>query len=317
MFNSILYSNHFSNLKTSFVVLQNNIRFFKFSSKNYCGTIPEKESSLNSVEISVLDHDRNLRWEKGKYVVNWPSHRQYNAIGNGLHTKKYHSENHRYYLSALIYVMIRAIYNLKLNNIRIITDGRYLKHIIDKKLDFHEKNNFVQYRDGVKEKKRNGDLFKIICMLRKRIELSCVVENLVDEMGRNKPTMDVVRYYNNIELDEEETIKRYENLVEGKRNLWYYLDGGNKVSSRKSYPIFDEPHFKAELKNASKYASVYYVGGVLVDKNNQEYLPKFVFQSFKDRICITETVSQSQLNITLVKLMGIINCLEYVCLLKC
>uniref|UniRef100_A0A0K0F402 RNase H domain-containing protein n=1 Tax=Strongyloides venezuelensis TaxID=75913 RepID=A0A0K0F402_STRVS len=311
MYNSILYSKHFNSLKKFVVVLQNNIRFVKFSTISYCDTTLRKESPLNHVEISVLNYNTNLRWEKGKYVVNWPSYCQYNAIGNGLHTKKYHSENHRYYLSGLIYVMIRAIYNLKLDNIRIVTDSRYLKHIIDKKLDFHEKNNFVQYRDGVKEKKRNGDLFKIICMLRKKIELSCVVEDLVDEMGRNKPTMDVVKYYNNTKLDEEEAIKRYENLVEGKRNLWHYLDCGNIVSSKKSYPIFDEPHFKAELKSASNHAPLYYVGGVLVDKNDKEYLAKFVFQSFKDRICVTETVSQSQLNITLVKLIGIINCLEY------
>ncbi|CEF70086.1 Hypothetical protein SRAE_2000472600 [Strongyloides ratti] len=263
-----------------------------FGTKKFIENVPP-----DSVYISFLKYGTNSKWKKGKYIVYWPSYPQFNGIGNGHNTKIYDTSDCRCYLSALIYVMIKGIYNLKLKKVSIITDSDFLKYFIETKLDIYKNSEVLYYFKDEKMLSRNFDLIKIIY--------------LTDSKNYNIPTMKILQYYNGNKLDKEEVIKRYENLIYGKRNVWYYLDeNGKKSLEKKCFPKLNEPSFKTELENTTKHASMYYATGVFHSKYMNEYITKYVFQSFKDRVCVVETIKQKKLNLLPIKLHSIVKCLE-------
>uniref|UniRef100_A0A0N5A6K2 RES domain-containing protein n=1 Tax=Parastrongyloides trichosuri TaxID=131310 RepID=A0A0N5A6K2_PARTI len=85
-----------------------------------------------------------------------------------------------------------------------------------------------------------------------------------------------------------------------------------KIRFLKSLPILcqNEPLFKNTLANVSKNASIYYVACGIQSRNAKGFNVAYAFQSFSDRICIVHSAFQEKLNIDLLKLEGIISCLE-------
>uniref|UniRef100_A0A0K0ENL9 RNase H domain-containing protein n=1 Tax=Strongyloides stercoralis TaxID=6248 RepID=A0A0K0ENL9_STRER len=311
MWNRVFYNKGYSKLLSDLLKLPRNVKPTRTASiKSYFMKKSEKDLS-NQVYISFLDYHNNSKWKKGKYVVYWPSYPSYNAIGNGHNTKIYHNISYRCYLSGLIYAMIRGIYNLKLKHISIVTDSQVLKFLIEKQLDYLEDNGILHYYEGEDESSRNFDLIKIICMLRKEIKLSCVLKKLTNSNNFNIPTFKILQHYEDIKLRKKEVVKRYENLVYGKKQTWYYInEKKEKIGSKESYYIFHPSIYKLLHKNTTRNAPVYYVCGVFYKKSMHGYIMKSIFQSFEDKVCIINSIIQEEARIKIVKLTSIVNCLE-------